>query len=305
MTWIYYLVPIALGLSFQHFFPAEWMRPPSFISQGFRSVALFARKSLQGPEAKSQALIKAIFDLERQLQSGCLKQEKALPEYKNYTALLNNLLSSQRRFGVPLRDALGQLRDFLRHEGRFSRKWEEQRSGGQFQLLLMSLISWLFIKTSLSVLEIEMSWLGLSSIAAIHLSGFFVYRYGLVKISTLFFGKLFIFQEVVFRFRIYRRSGLPTKVILQEVAPGDLETNGGSLHSLTDQLFELIRQWRESGVSIEEELKGLEDEVSLRLELNRDKALKWEKGLRLLALLLFFVIPYLGYLFFLLNSLSA
>lgn len=299
MAWYVFLVPVALALCFEYYVPAEFVDLPGPLKRIIKRFKSF----FQGAESKSQALMKAIFDLERQLQSGRLAGQFELPQYKTYTALLNNLLSSQRRYGVPLGDALAQMREFLKQEGSFSRKWTEEKRGGQLQLVLMSFISWVFIKTSLSILESGFSWRLLSFIAAAHLSGIFIYRHGLYKISVRFFEKLLIFQEVVFRFRVYRRSGLPTKLILQEVAPGDLEGQGGALSSLREQLFELIQQWRESGISIEAELKGLEDEIGLRLELNRDKALKWEKALRLLVLLLFYVIPYLSYLFSLLSSL--
>lgn len=305
MTWTICLIPILLGLMFQRFVPTERFIFPERLKSAAERLGVLRRKLFQSSESRSQALINVIFVLERGLQSGGATGHIELPEYKTYTSLLNDLLSSQRRYGVPLRDALKQLREFLRQEGRFSRKWDEEKRGGLVQLILMSLISWVFIKVSLSILEVELAWWMLSFLGGAHFLGLFVYRQGLSKIALQFFEKLIVFQEVIFRFRVYRRSGLPTKTILKEVAPGDLESHGGVLLELREQLFELIHQWREKGVAIEEELKGLEDEVGLRLELARDRALKWEKALRLLVLILFYVIPYLSYLFFLLGSLSS
>lgn len=305
MTWLLCLVPITFGLVLHHLIPQELMNCPVRLKVFWEKFRLKSGRLFRGQQGQSQELIRAIFGLERQLQSGSVTGQFDLPQYKNYTALLNDLLSSQRRFGVPLKQALSELREFLRHEGKFSRKWDEERQGGVMQLLMMAFISWLFIYISLGILEVNLAWWMWPFLLGSHFSGGFIYYAGLQKISSRFFDQLLTFQEVVFRFRVFRRSGLPAQTILHKVAPGDLDQLGVALSELRQQLFELIHQWRESGVALEQELKGLEDEIGLRLELGRDRALKWEKALRLGVLILFYVVPYLGHLFFLLASLSG
>lgn len=252
---------------------------------------------------KGLRLMNELYKLERQIYAGKREQKYELPHYKHYSAFIHELLELNRTLGIPLREALLMLKQNLKKEQQFSRQWDSLCFGGLAQILLLFLVSWVFFESSRRILEQNVQWGFSLVLLLIQLCGLGLYLLFIKRLNTGPMQSLRVLEKILQQLLILKLSGLSSHKIYQLLKLEQCDHLHASQADLKNQLIEMIVAWRESGIQLESQCRGMLEEIEFRQELYRQKALTLEKGVRFLIFALFFVVPYFLYLGGLMTSL--
>jgi hypothetical protein len=301
----YFIIFFLCALLILLFYTPEsvWEQLYAYICNGQRSITLKVTNLFESEASRGQKLMREIYQLERSLICGRRDQKTSLSNYKHYTTFLYELLELNRRLGIPLKQALTDLKHNLKKEQQFSRQWESLKNGGIAQIFILFFISWVFFESSRRILEQDFQLAFSALLFFIQAIGLGLYLLFIKYLNKGAMGSLKVLEKIVQQLSILKGSGLSSHKILELVDLEQCEFLHFSQHDLRDQLLEMIVAWRESGAKLESECLGMLEEIEFRQELYRQKALTQEKGVKFMIFALFFVVPYFLFLGGLMTSL--
>jgi hypothetical protein len=230
-------------------------------------------------------------------------QEKK--QYKFYTELVDKMLHFNRAYGGNPKKNLLFIKKTLLGDLRFEKKILKEMKGSYFQYAILSLVTWLFIWGSQSLLNFTKTskvWPFLIILSFQIMGGilFAVMCQFLKKKDFFFFDK---FYGVLFSFLCLVRVELPIGAILEKSSLERIYQKAPSEWSpLVKELTLIIERWKTLGGEIKGEVYEIVEETHFIRDLTFETFKEKILFLRLIFLGIFFLGPYLFYLSLLLNS---
>lgn len=230
---------------------------------------------------------------------------RALPRYKFYSDVIEQLLSVARKIGGSYSDSFLFLREGLREDLQFEKKIKEVKTGLWLQILLMFLITWGFIFFALHITKSDVSMKGLAFILLWELVGVF-----LIPLCLRFFRKKY-FQDIgeiwkmTFILKSLSRTPLARSEVFTLAGMNKIEEiQNKNLLPILDKLRSLCKECLKQGKSYEEDLKNIMEELRFTENWHFSLFEKRLMALKITVLGVFFLPSYLSFIFLLVGSLN-
>lgn len=262
---------------------------------------LFWRRWVSASQ-RSERLLQRSYEWERQTESPIGE----LPQYKDYTAQLELILTLHRRLGIPLRQAMKGWRESLIRERKRSRLIDRHLQQGRLQAILMALMTWTFILTSQGLLDIVLAPSLFFIFLGLPVMGLLLYMKGIRLIEHRLVHGLDRLQQSLGRLVMLKGTGLSTGEILGLLSLDELVPAIKKGHAQAqEQFLGLLELWRERGIDLAEECRLLQDELEFLYDEAKEKLIVREAAWKIFCLLVFFLAPYLFYLIVLLGQFAS
>ncbi len=229
-----------------------------------------------------------------------------LPSYKFYTEVVEVLLFNARKMGGSYLDSFLFLREGLQADLQFEKKIKELILGMFLHMSVMMILTWSFIFSALSMVEVKTSRSQLFGILSWQLMGL-----GLIPILVKYYRKRY-FSDIgkVWRVLLILKSLLRVPLPQSEVfsfagVNGLDQIRQKSLIHIVQKLQSSCQKTLRLGLSYENDVKGLMEELRFQEKWHFDLFEKRLNGVKLLLLSVFFLPSYLMFVFILLNDLKA
>ena len=224
-----------------------------------------------------------------------------IPQYKFYGSTISTLLQLNRRYGIPLREPLGELQKMLSIDLKFEKKISAIYSSAFTHLFVISAIVWAFSIVTHKVTELE-RYLSIDfTIFLIQLSGGLSFWIISNRIKVAMLGWLSNTLGPMTAFHSLLSVGLSCAEVSRfssiDSAATVLESRFADEHG---RMAHLLCEWRERGTSIGGEWKALIDDI---WSLGEESLSKYTAGLEMIkfvVLAVFFLgsyFVYIGHLF--------
>lgn len=214
----------------------------------------------------------------------------SLHPYKNFDQLISEVLALRRDWGIPLGQALKNLREQLGRDLIFEKWLRSDLSSLYFQYSFSLLIAWSF--QFYLALELDYS-LG-SSLKAImmtyQLLGVLLLSFFLKKIRAYYFQKLDRFSAEVEKTAILSPLGGEVTQTLKAINMKSLDDIDGELSHLQKRYFRGLNDWREFGQPMDQLLEDLLTDLKFYREVRLEKVRK-KTGFVGLMMMTLFVLP--------------
>lgn len=233
-----------------------------------------------------------------------IKTQGSLPQYKFYSEVVNILLSLARKMGGSYQQNFLFLREGLKLDQQFEKKLKEMILGTWLQMLLMMILTWVFIITALSIVDIKVSGFKLFLILAWQLIGLSCLPLLLRFYRKRFFGDIGILWRMLYVLNGLASVPLSRSEIFTQAGVQDLNhIHQKSLLNIVEKLKTTCRDALRVGGSYEAEVKHLMDELRFQENWHFELFGKRLVAIKLALLSCFFLPSYLSFLFFLLGDL--
>ena len=233
-----------------------------------------------------------------------LKASLELPRYKFYHEIIEGLLQLARRLGGNYQESLQFLREGLQKDRQFEKKLKEMLLGTWLQMGLMMLLTWAFILSALSLVDVKISILKLALILGWQLTGLSLLPILIGRLRRLYFSDIGKLWRMLYILQSLLKVPLSRSEVL--TLAGVLELNSikqKSLSSLVEKLKDLCQRCLQQGGSFDGEVKSLMDELRFQETWHFELFGKRLMVIKLALLSLFFLPSYLAFIFLLLGSL--
>jgi hypothetical protein len=230
----------------------------------------------------------------------------ALPQYKFYGVLIENLLDLARRMGGHYQESFLFLREGLQRDKQFEKKLRETLTGIFFQMGAMMFLTWLFIIGALMLVDVKVKPMSLVLIFSWQCLGLLILPMILRYLRARYFGDIGKLWKIFFILRSLQKVPLSRSEILTAAGVQDLKLiKQKSLEDLVVKLKELCQKVLKLGSSYEEDLKYLMEELRFQEKWHFELFEKRLTVIKLALLSLFFLPSYLAFIFLLLSDLMA
>lgn len=229
-----------------------------------------------------------------------------LPSYKFYTEVVEVLLFNARKMGGSYLDSFLFLREGLQADLQFEKKVKEVILGMFLHMSVMMILTWSFIFSALSMVEVKTSHSQLFGILFWQLMGL-----GLIPVLVKFYRKRYFSDigkvwRVLLILKSLLRVPLPQSEVFSFAGVNGLEQiRQKSLIHIVQKLQSSCQKTLRLGLSYENDVKGLMEELRFQEKWHFDLFEKRLNGIKLLLLSVFFLPSYLMFVFILLNDLKA
>lgn len=235
-----------------------------------------------------------------------LKPMAVLPVYKFYSEVIEVLLNLARRLGGNYQEPLLFLREGLQNDRQFEKKVGSAVMGTWLQMGLMMGLTWLFIGSAITLVEMKISWLKLFFILVWQLIGLSILPFTLKWLRKKYFGDIGKIWKMLFVLRSLMKVPLSRTEILTLAGVGDLNNvKQTSLLPIVHKLKETCQRTLKMGTSYEEDIRYLMEELRFQEKWHFELFEKRITALKLAILSLFFLPSYLAFIFLLLGDLMA
>ncbi len=229
-----------------------------------------------------------------------------LPTYKFYTEVVEILLYNARKMGGSYLDSFLFLREGLQADLQFEKKVKEVILGMFLHMSMMMILTWSFIFSALTMVEVKTSHSQLWGILFWQLMGL-----GLIPILVKFFRERYfsdigILWRVLLILKSLLKVPLPQSEVLSFAGVNGLDQiRQKSLFHIVQKLQSSCQKTLRLGLSYENDVKGLMEELRFQEKWHFDLFEKRLSGIKLFLLSVFFLPSYLIFVFMLLNDLKA
>jgi hypothetical protein len=235
-----------------------------------------------------------------------LKDPGILPSYKFYSEIIEVLLNLARRMGGNYQDSLLFLREGLQNDRQFEKKISEATLGMWLQMGLMMLITWTFIFGSLSLVDVKIKTLNLWFIFLWQFIGLSMLPLTLRVLRKKYFGEIGKIWKMLFILRSLVKVPLSRTEVLTLAGVNELsQIKQRSLSTIVLKLKEACQRTLKQGISYEEDVKYLMEEVRFQEKWHFELFEKRLTVIKLSLLSLFFLPSYLAFIFLLLGDLMT
>ena len=222
------------------------------------------------------------------------RNEKNLPEYKNYEDLLLIILKTHKKFGLSLKRLLSPLRENLNTDIRWELKIFSEFRSGLIQFFLISGITWSFAGFTTRVLNTEMNTKLIILVGSIQLAGAYLFGFFIKFFERKIFSELLCINQKTLRFEVLLNSHLSSQEIIDKSGVGcfieqSLIIDKNSINGL---LTRALKKWKNFGDDISSELIEIREELIFKFNQNYDHFLMTVKTIKFLILILFYLAPY-------------
>jgi hypothetical protein len=235
-----------------------------------------------------------------------VKDTGQLPRYKFYSEIVEVLLQLARKMGGSYQDSLLFLREGLQVDRQFEKKIREVSLGMWAQMGLMMGLTWTFIIASLNLVDIEVPKIYLLFIFTWQVIGLSVLPLVMRYLRKKYFGDIGKLWKMLLVLRSLIKVPLSRTEILTLAGVQELTNiKQVSLESIVLKLKETCQKTLKLGVSYEEDVKYLMEELRFQEKWHFELFEKRLTVIKLILLSVFFLPSYLAFIFLLLGDLMA
>lgn len=228
----------------------------------------------------------------------------ALPKYKFYSEVVEVLLNLARKMGGNYQESLMYLRDGLQADRQFEKKIKEATLGTWLQMGMMMVLTWIFILSALSLVEVKVSFTSL----------FFIFMWQTIGLASLpfvlrwlrkkYFGDLGKIWKILFILKALVRVPLSRTELFALAGVRELNLiKQRSLEAIVQRLKDTCQRALKVGGCYEEEVQYLMGELRFQEKWHFELFEKRLVMLKLTLLSVFFLPSYLAFIFLLLGDL--
>lgn len=229
-----------------------------------------------------------------------------LPRYKFYTEVVEVLLQLARKMGGSYQEAILFLREGLQVDRQFEKKIREATLGMWLQMALMMALTWTFIFSALSLVDVKVSPSKLILIFLWQAAGLSVLPFLLKYFRQKYFGDIGKIWKMLFVLRSLVKVPLSRTEVLTIAGVQELNSiKQKSLLTLVTKLKETCQKTLKVGTSYEEDVKYLMEELRFQEKWHFELFEKRLTVIKLALLSVFFLPSYLAFIFLLLGDLMA
>ncbi len=207
-------------------------------------------------------LILELANLEGKLNFGIIKKDFSLPQFKFYTALIQNLLEANRVSGISLMKILPELKVEIQKDIQFERKILKEIHGGYFQFLIIIFTTWGFVflsqKLVATVVDLKIYFLMIT----LQILGFSIFYFLMRLIKNKKFKPFSNAFRELYLFMTLTELRKPINTILTEsnIQNGAL-FQAKCFSLLRVRLSSSVERWKNSGHSPKSEAEELIKEL--------------------------------------------
>lgn len=235
-----------------------------------------------------------------------LKDPGTLPSYKFYSEIVEVLLNLARKMGGNYQDSLLFLREGLQNDRQFEKKIKEATIGMWLQMGIMMFITWIFIFGALSLVDVKIKPLNLYLIFLWQFLGLSMLPFTLRFMRKKYFGEIGKIWKILFILRSLVKVPLSRTEVLTMSGVNKLsEIKQRALSGIVLKLQETCQRTLKQGISYEEDVKYLMEEVRFQEKWHFELFEKRLTVIKLSLLSLFFLPSYLAFIFLLLGDLMT
>jgi hypothetical protein len=229
-----------------------------------------------------------------------------LPTYKFYSEVIEVLLNLARRLGGNYQDSLLLLREGLQLDRQFEKKIKEAKLGIWLQIGLMMALTWSFIIGALNLVDVKVKFTHLTLIFLWQSVGLFLLPFTLSYLRKKYFEDIGKIWKILFVLRSLIKVPLSrTEVLSMAGIQGLNHIKQKSLMLLVQKLKETCQKTLKLGVSYEEDVNYLMEELRFQEKWFFELYEKRLMVIKLVLLSMFFLPSYLAFIFLLLGDLMA
>lgn len=229
-----------------------------------------------------------------------------LPIYKFYSEVVEVLLQLARRMGGQYQDSILFLREGLQSDKQFEKKLREAITGIYLQMGLMMILTWVFILGAMNLVEVKIRLLHLFMILLWQVLGISILPFTLRLIRKKYFGDIGKIWKMLFVLKALMKVPLSRSEVLSFAGVQELNTiKQKALQEIVMKLKEMCQKILKLGVSYEEDLKYLMEELRFQEKWHFELFEKRLTVIKLALLSVFFLPSYLAFIFLLLGDLMA
>lgn len=231
---------------------------------------------------------------------------QSIPYYKFYTGLILELFHARRVFGAEIQNILFEIKSSLVEDLQFEKKVHSQLKNAWMQFIAMSALTWGFIFITSHITKFQASTFTQLLIIFLQIFGavlntIFYYK---VKSSTL--GQVEKFQSPLYGLKSLGDTGLAISVICEKAKVDELwKISDKGLVVLVKRLFHAIERLKKQGVSIDQSIDEIINEVRFIREQKFLKFLGFLAFFKFLTLALFYLSSYFIFIMSLFSNLLS
>jgi hypothetical protein len=232
-----------------------------------------------------------------------LRADFKIPPYKFYSEIVELVLDIARRFGGVYEENLHKLREGLEADHQFEVKCKDLIKGAWWQICIMFLITWAFIVSSLSILQMPIPFQKLALLISWQLVGMIALPWIIHRARRYYFGDVGVLWKTLFMLKALVSVPLSRSEIFLHAELFKLkDIKNKRLKSVIDHILDCCQRALREGGSYEDEVNKIAKD--LRFEENRIYGL-FEKRLvvlKLAILSIFFLPTYLAFIYIILSD---
>ena len=235
-----------------------------------------------------------------------LNLQSLLPRYKFYSEVTEVLLNLARKLGGNYQDSLLFLREGLQLDRQFEKKIKEVLLGMWLQMGFMMLLTWVFITSALSLVEVKMKTTHLLLIFLWQTLGLILLPFISSFLRKKYFGDIGKLWKILFILKSMVKVPLSRTEVFSIAGVGELASiKQKSLIGIVTKLRDICQKCLKMGTSYEEETTYLMDELRFHEKWHFELFEKKLTMVKLALLSLFFLPSYLAFIFLLLGDLIS
>lgn len=235
-----------------------------------------------------------------------MKTNYRLPVYKFYSDVVEVLLLIARKMGGTYQESLLFLRESLQADRQFEKKIKSSTMGIYLQMISMMTLTWLFIGGALYIVEITVKVWSLSMILLWQLVGVGTLPLILSFLRKKYFADIGKLWKIMFILKSLAKVPLSRSEVLSYAGIQDLAViKQNTLSDIVMKLMESCQRSLKLGLSYEDDLKYLMEELRFREKHHFELFEKRLTVVKLILLSIFFLPSYLVFIFMLLGDLMT
>lgn len=271
-----------------------WLESP----QGVLTNSLIVRK--KDPAERLEEWLKT-FNWTNRSQLTVIPQ---LPQYKFYSGVVEHLLGLARKLGGQYTESLMYLRQGLMNDRQFEKKLKEIIRGIWLQMGMMMALTWIFISTALSMVDVKVPLSHLTLIFSWQCLGLSLLPFFLGRYRLTYFGDIGTLWKILYILNSLARVPVARSEVMAMAGVGDLtKIRQASLLPLVEKLKDTCQRALKLGQSYEEDVKSQMEELRFQEKWHFELFEKRTGVLKLGLLSVFFLPSYLAFVFLLLGDL--
>jgi len=224
-------------------------------------------------------------------------------QYKFYTNLISELLAYTRKLGGSSKNIFKEIRTGLIRDDQFEKKLKKLRQGSYLQFMATTLITWVFIAFSRSILELRPMPKILLTIVVLQILGLYSFSILVRRSQKSSFSSFGNYLKKFYLFKSLLSRSFPVGRAIDEVGLMELFGNQNrALKNLNSRLRNSLEKLQIQGRPINDDLQKCIEEIWFLQELEFEQFNKKVGALKLFIIPTFFLSGYFFYLFHLMRA---
>lgn len=218
--------------------------------------------------------------------------------YKEFSKIWRQLLEWQGKHGIPIKEALVQLRKVLIMDLRSEKKKQQILRSCMFQGISIIIIEILFALIAISQSILSLNLMEVLALLLWQLMGLFVLLFLANWFGELLFKDLKAYLEEILKFSVLIRSGFSISQIVSKLSWNKLEQiKERNLKKRSEELKNRVELWKNRGIGLKDWLQDEMNEIEFLEENNFELYQQKLRFFSFFTLVIFFLSSFLYLIF--------